>query len=153
MGVLFKSNIKEDYIRINSFRFICDYGGIRMLSEKFFEVLKYEGAVSITSWGAGDEANVTCTWNSYLVVEDNKIYIPAAGMTSTEADVKVNDKVKLTLAAREVEGFNGYQGTGFRIIGKAEFLSSGPVYDMMFEKYPFLNRVLVVTVESAKQLL
>lgn len=124
-----------------------------MLSEKFFEVLKHEGAVSIVSWGSGEEANVTCTWNSYLVVEGDKIYIPAAGMTSTEADVKVNDKVKLTLAAREVEGYNGYQGTGFRIEGRAEFLSSGEVYDMMFEKYPFMNRVLIVTVDTTKQLL
>ncbi len=58
-----------------------------MLSEKFFEVLKYEGVVSIVSWGSTDEANITNTWNSYLVIKDNKILLPAAGMKSTEADV------------------------------------------------------------------
>lgn len=31
-----------------------------MFTEKFFEVLRHEGAVSITSW-ANDEAHVTCT--------------------------------------------------------------------------------------------
>ena len=34
-----------------------------VFNEKFFEVLNYEGVVSIVSWGNG-EANVTNTWNS-----------------------------------------------------------------------------------------
>ncbi len=124
-----------------------------MLSEKFFEVLKYEGVVSITSWGEG-APHVTNTWNSYLVVtEDERILIPAAGMNSTEADVKVNDSVIVTLGAREVMGFNDYQGTGFRVEGKATFLSEGAEYDLMISKFPFLNRVLEVKVELAKQLL
>lgn len=124
-----------------------------MLTEKFFEVLKYEGAVSITSWGEG-KPHVTCTWNSYLVVKgDDTILIPAAGMTSTEADVKVNDKVILTLAAREVEGYNGYQGTGFRVTGKATFLCEGEYFDELKAKYSFLNRVLMVKADSCKQLL
>lgn len=124
-----------------------------MLTEKFYEVLKYEGVVSIISWGSG-EAHVTCTWNSYLVItEDEKILIPAAGMTSTESDVLVNNKVKLTLGAREVMGRNNYQGTGFEIGGTAQFLSSGELYNTMKEKYPFLTRVLEITVSSVKQLL
>ncbi len=124
-----------------------------MFTEKFFEVLEHEGAVSITSWGAA-EPHVTCTWNSYLVIKGgNKILIPAAGMTSTEKDVQVNNKVILTLAAREVEGFNGYQGTGFRIEGTANFLDQGDYFDEMKAKFPFLNRVLEVTVSSSKQLL
>lgn len=123
------------------------------LTEKFFDVIRHEGIVSIVSWG-NDEPHVTCTWNSYLVVTDDaRLLVPAAGMTSTEADVKVNNRVKVTLAARQVEGFNGYQGTGFRIEGTARFVSEGTEYDMMKEKYPFLNRVLEITVDSAKQLL
>lgn len=124
-----------------------------MLTEKFYEVLNYEGVVSIVSWGE-DEAHVTCTWNSYLVVTaDERILIPAAGMNSTEKDVNHNDKIKLTLGAREVMGRNNYQGTGFEIGGNAKFLTNGSEYDMMKEKYPFLNRVLEITVTSAKQLL
>lgn len=124
-----------------------------MLTEKFFEVLKHEGVVSIVSWGAGEEANITNTWNSYLIVKDGKILIPAAGMRSTESDVNVNSKVKVTLGAREVEGYNGYQGTGFLIVGKAEFLSEGENFKLINEKYPFANRVLEITPESVKQLL
>lgn len=124
-----------------------------MLTDKFFEVLEHEGAVSITSW-SDNQAHVTCTWNSYLVIKgDDTILIPAAGMRSTEEDVEKNDEIILTLAAREVEGFNGYQGTGFRINGQASFVSEGEDYDKMKELYPFLNRVLVVKVKEAKQLL
>lgn len=124
-----------------------------MLSEKFFDVLKYEGAVSITSW-TPKGAHVTCTWNSYLVItEDERILIPAAGMNSTEGDMKENNNLILTLAAREVEGFNGYQGTGFRVEGTAKFITEGAEYDMMFKKYPFIRSVLEVTPSLAKQLL
>lgn len=123
-----------------------------MLSEKFYEVLKYEGVVSIVSWGNGD-ANITNTWNSYLVVKDNKIMLPAAGMNSTEKDVNVNNRVKVTLGAREVMGYNNYQGTGFLIEGTAEFIESGEDYQMMKEKFPFLRKVLEIYVVSAKQLL
>jgi predicted pyridoxine 5'-phosphate oxidase superfamily flavin-nucleotide-binding protein len=124
-----------------------------MLTEKFYEVLMHEGVVSIVSWGA-EEAHVTCTWNSYLVVtDDERILIPAAGMHSTENDVNQNNKVKVTLGSRQVMGNNNYQGTGFEIGGTAEFLTAGSEFDMMKEKYPFLNRVLVITIISAKQLL
>lgn len=124
-----------------------------MFTEKFYDVLNYEGAVSITSWGNTDP-HVTCTWNSYLVTkEEDIILIPAAGMTSTEEDLVVNDQLILTLAARQVEGFNNYQGTGFRINSKGEFLTEGPYFDEMKEKYPFIRKVLQVTVSDLKQLL
>lgn len=124
-----------------------------MLSEKFFEVLEHEGVVSIVSWGSGEEANITNTWNSYLVVKENKILLPAAGMNSTEADVTVNPKVKVTLGSRNVEGYNHYQGTGFLIQGTAKFVESGEDFTMMKEKFPFLRKVLEITIDSAKQLL
>ena len=127
-----------------------------MLSEKFYDVISHEGSVSITSW-TKEGAHVACTWNTYLQVTKEgkyeKILIPAAGMTSIENDVKKNDEVILTMAARQVEGFDGYQGTGFRIIGKAEFLDEGEYFTKVNQKYPFANRALVVRVEEAKQLL
>ena len=119
-----------------------------MLTEKFYEVLQHEGVVSIISWGK-EEPNVTCTWNSYIVIsKEGKILIPAAGMNSTEADVNHNNKVKLTLGSREVMGRNNYQGTGFEIQGTAQFITSGSDFDMMKEKFPFLSRVLEISVSS-----
>lgn len=124
-----------------------------MFTEKFYEVLNHEGVVSITSWGE-EEPHVTNTWNSYLVVtEDERILIPAAGLRSTEKDVNINNRVKVTFGSKEVLGFNDYQGTGFLVEGTARFIDSGLEFEMMREKFPFANRVLEITAISAKQLL
>lgn len=78
--------------------------------------------------------------------------IPTAGIRSTEQDVAKNDVVILTLATHEAEGFDGYQGAGFRINEQASFLREGEYYDEMKALYPFLNRVLAVKVKEVKQL-
>jgi len=123
----------------------------KILPEKFFEVINHEGVVSIVSW-ALDEPHVINTWNSYLVITDNeRILIPAAGMRKTQKNVEANNKVKLTLGSKEVLGYRNYQGTGFLIEGTAKFLTSGTEYDLMKEKFPFLSRVLEITVATAKQ--
>jgi hypothetical protein len=122
------------------------------LSEKFFEVIKHEGVVSIVSWGI--EPHVVNTWNSYLVVtEDGRILIPAYGFRKTEKNVKVNNKVKVTLGSKDVLGYKDYQGTGFVIDGTAKYIESGAEYDLMKNKFSFLTRVFELTVDSAKQML
>ena len=124
-----------------------------MLTEKFFDVLKKEGVVSIVSWGI-DEPHVVNTWNSYLVVtSDEKILIPAYAMRKTEKNVNQNNKVKIALGSKEVLGYKDYQGTGFVIEGTAKYLESGSDFDMMKEKFSFLTRVLEITVTCAKQML
>ena len=122
------------------------------LSEKFFEVTKQEGVVSIMSWGV--EPHLVNTWNSYLVVtEDERILIPAYGFRKTQKNVDVNNKVKIALGSKEVLGYKDYPGTGFVIDGSARYLESGEEYDMMKSKFSFLTRVLEITVDSAKQML
>ena len=79
--------------------------------------------------------------------------LPAAGMTSTEEDLAVNANLILTAGTREVEGFNGYKGTGFIITVTSAMIEKGDEFDMMKEKYPFLRKVLEIKVESVKQLL
>jgi len=124
-----------------------------MLSEKFLEVLKNEGVVSIISWGV-DEPHIVNTWNSYLVVtSDERILIPAYAMRKTEKNTNQNSTVKISLGSKEVLGFKDYQGTGFVVEGYAKFVESGPEFDMMKEKFSFLTRVLEITVTSAKQML
>jgi len=124
-----------------------------MFTEKFFDVLKEEGVVSIVSWGK-DEPHVVNTWNSFLVVtSDERILIPAAGMRRTEKNINENNKIKMALGSKEVLGYKDYPGTGFVIEGTSKYLESGPEFDMMKEKFSFLTRVLEVTVTSAKQML
>jgi len=124
----------------------------QMFSERFLEVLNHEGVVSIVTC-ADNEAHVVNTWNSYLVItEDNRILIPAAAMLHTENNIKSNPKVKLTLGSKEVMGYQ-YMGTGFLLEGTAKFLKEGEDFGRMKEKYPFLTRVLEITVEACKQTL
>lgn len=124
-----------------------------MLTEKFFDVLKKEGVVSIVSWGV-DEPHVVNTWNSFLVVtSDERILVPAYAMRKTEKNVNQNNKIKIALGSKEVLGYKDYPGTGFVIEGTAKYLKSGSEFDMMKEKFSFLTRVLEITVTSAKQML
>ncbi len=121
-----------------------------MFNDTFKEVVSKEGVVSIVSCADG-EAHVVNTWNSYLVLPDEKrILLPAWAMRKTEKNVDKNNNVLLTLGSREVEGRMG-PGTGFLVKGTAKFISSGPEFDMMKDKYSFLTRVVEVTVSSVKQ--
>jgi hypothetical protein len=124
-----------------------------MLSEKFYDVLKNEGVVSIVSWDTG-EPHIVNTWNSYLVVtSDERILIPAYAMRKTEKNLAQNNKLKMALGSKNVIGYNDYQGTGFVVEGTGKYLESGSEFEMMKEKFSFLTRVLEVTVTSAKQML
>ena len=121
-----------------------------MFTDTFQEVIGKEGVVSIVTCADG-EAHVVNTWNSYLVTPDEKtLLIPAWKMRKTEGKVLQNNKVLLTLGSKEVEGRMG-PGTGFLLEGTARFLKQGPEFDMMKQKFPFLTRVLEVTVTSLKQ--
>ena len=122
------------------------------LSEKFLEVIKHEGVVSIMSWGV--EPHLVNTWNSYLVItEDERILIPAYGFRKTQNNVEVNKKVKIAIGSKEVLGYKDYPGTGFIVEGTANYIESGNEFDMMKNKFSFLTRVLEITVDSAKQML
>ncbi len=124
-----------------------------MISEKFYEVLKNEGIVTIVTWGKG-EPHIVNEWNTYLVVtEDERILIPAGLMHKTEANINVNKKIKMALGSKNVIGFNNYQGIGFVVEGTARFFDVGAEYNMMKEKFSFLTRVLEITITSIEQML
>ena len=118
-------------------------------TKRFLEVIAKEGVVSIVSYDE-NEAHVVNTWNSYLVTkDDDKLLIPAYAMRTTEKKTSVNPKVLLTVGSKEVMGPN--PGVGFLMEGTARFVSDGPDYDLMKEKFSFLTRVLEVTVTSVKR--
>lgn len=123
-----------------------------MITEKFKDLITHEGVVSIVSW-ANDDAHVVNTWNSYLYIKDDeKIYIPVAGMVKTEKNVNINNNVKLTLGSKEVMGYRS-MGSGYLIEGTAKFFKDGEVFDKMKNDFEWANRILEVTVTSLKQTL
>lgn len=120
-----------------------------MSYEKLYEVIKHEGVVAIVSSG-NDGPHIVNTWNSYVVIENNKMFIPAGGMRKTQKNIEQNNRVLVTLGSKEVMGYK-HMGAGFLISGSANFLESGSEFDMMKEKFPFLSRVLEITFETVKQ--
>ena len=122
-----------------------------MFTDKFFEVISHEGVVSIVTW-TDEGADVSNTWNSYLNIKENRILIPAAGMNKTQANIEKNPNVKLTVGSKEVVG-KWAMGSGFLILGTAKFITSGEEFDSMKEKFPFLSRVLEITVSKVIQTL
>lgn len=122
-----------------------------MFTDKFFEVISHEGVVSIVTW-TDEGADVSNTWNSYLNIKENRILIPAAGINKTQANIEKNPNVKLTVGSKEVMG-KWAMGSGFLILGTAKFITSGEEFDSMKEKFPFLSRVLEITVSKVIQTL
>ncbi|MBM7711149.1 pyridoxamine 5'-phosphate oxidase family protein [Enterococcus xiangfangensis] len=120
-----------------------------IFNDTFLAVLEHEGVVTIISSTAGYYHAVN-TWNSYVKVDGDKLYIPAAGMHSVEQDLAENDQVLLTIGSREVEGLVG-PGTGFHVFGTASFVSFGEIVDQMKKEFPFLTRVLVIEVTGIEQ--
>ena len=121
-----------------------------MIPEKLHEIMKKDGVVAIATLGT-DGQHMVNTWNTYLKVsQDGRLFIPAGYMHKTEANIKKNPSVLITLGSSKVEGLHGL-GAGFLIKGTAQFVTSGPDFDFMKEKFGWLRATLAVTIESATQ--
>jgi len=127
---------------------------MELIGEKLREVLLTppDSALAIITRGK-DGPHVVNSWNSYVQIADgDKLVIPAGRMFETEKNVGEDDKVKLTITNREVEG-KTYKGTGFLVEGTAVFEKEGPRFDSLKAKFPWARAALVITVESAEQTL
>ena len=125
-----------------------------MLDKKLLEVLTSppDAAVAIVTQGK-DGPHVVNSWNSYAqITEDDKILFPAGRMNETEQNIRANNRVKMTICNREVQG-KSIKGTGFLVIGTAEFAAEGADYDTIKAKFPWARAALAIKVESAEQTL
>lgn len=125
-----------------------------MLNEKLLEVLSHpvDSIVAIVTQGP-DLPHVVNSWNSYVnVTPDGKLLVPVGGMNQTENNVTKDNRVKLTIGNREVQG-KMYKGTGFLVTGTAEFVKEGSEFDMMKEKFPWARAVLEITANTVEQTL
>lgn len=119
------------------------------MNKTFLEVLKHEGPVTIITVNA-HPAHVVNTWMSYITLKGDRLIIPAAGMHSIEADFPTDNHVTLTFGSKEVEGTVG-PGAGFHVHGTGEFADSGPDFDAKKAQFPWVTRVLIVTIEDVQQ--
>ena len=125
-----------------------------MLNEKLMSILTHpvDGAVSIVTYN-DDGPHLVNTWNSYITVTpEGKIIIPAYGFLKTEKNLTKNNAVILSIASREIDGYNS-KGTGFIVTGTAKLLTVGEEFTKMKERFSWALAVLEVTVATAQQTL
>jgi hypothetical protein len=125
-------------------------GGVQIIPDKLKEIMEKDGVVAIATLGP-DGQHMVNTWNSYLrISKDERLFIPAGYMHKTEANIAHDPNILITLGSSKVVGLHG-TGAGFLIKGKARFVTSGPDYDFMKEKFSWLRATLAVTIETATQ--
>jgi flavin reductase (DIM6/NTAB) family NADH-FMN oxidoreductase RutF len=123
-----------------------------VIPETLLEVLNHEGVVAIATQGA-EGPHLVNTWNSYIKVsEEERLLGPAGGMNETEANLRRNSRVLVTIGSREVHGLRG-QGTGFLINGAAVILYEGKGFESVKERFPWARAAIEVTPESITQTL
>ena len=120
---------------------------------KFIEVIKSppDGALALVSQGP-EGAHVINSWNSYLIIREDRLLLPAGRMKKTQENLEVDDRVKLTISNRMVQG-RSYLATGFLLEGRAYFDSSSQDYLLIKERFPWARAALVVLVEKSTQTL
>ena len=119
------------------------------MNQKFLDVLSHEGPVTIVTIN-GNPAHVVNTWASYITVKDNQLLIPAAGMHSIENNFPTDKHVLLTFGSKEVEGTVG-PGAGSHVLGTGKFVSEGTAFDTKKAEFPWLTRMLIVTIDDIQQ--
>ncbi len=123
-----------------------------MIPEKLREVLKHDGVVAIATLGP-DGPHMVNTWNGYVrITSDGRLLIPAGYMHLTEANIAFNSNVLITVGSSKVAGNIG-PGTGFLIKGTAAFITSGPDFDVLKERFAWARATLAVTIASVTQTL
>ena len=121
-----------------------------MLPEKLQEILKQDGIVAIATLGQ-EGPHLVNTWNSYIRISAaGRLLIPAGYMQHTEANIAFNPQVLITLGSSKVQGLHG-PGAGFLIKGRAEFVTSGPDFDLLKAKFDWLRATLAVTPDVVTQ--
>ena len=111
-----------------------------------------DGALAVVTQGK-DGPHVVNTWNSYVIITDGgNLLIPAGRMQKTEVNVTRDNRVKLTVCNREVQG-KSYKGTGVLVEGTAEFKQVGPEFEAVKGKFPWARAALAITVLAIEQTL
>ena len=98
---------------------------------------------------SGDNGpHVVGTWGEYvrkLSPSAETIVIPVGGYRQTGANLARDNRIKLLLASRQVEGSHG-PGQGCVISGTAEVVTEGPTVEEVKNSFPWARGALVIAV-------
>lgn len=112
------------------------------------EVMEKTEWIAIATTGT-DGPHVVATWGDYVRafgMEDGTILIPVGLMRRTEENIRRDNRVELLCGTRLVQGTHG-PGKGCSIVGRAQMLTSGAVFDTVRARFPWARAALVVQAE------
>ena len=119
------------------------------------DVLEKTEVVAIATYGENGP-HLVATWGDFirsLEIKDGKtIIIPVGGYHQTERNLKDDNRIQLLVGSKQVEGKNS-PGTGYRLFGRAEIITSGKYAELAKSKFPWARGALVIEIEKADQLL
>lgn len=119
------------------------------MNSKIESILNHEGIFSIVAKDE-DFPHVVNTWNTYVVFEDNNLFIPVAGMNKMEEILEKDNRVIVVIGTKELMGLHG-PGIGIKIIGKAIISQDIKECEMMKNKYEWARAVMKIEIMEAYQ--
>ncbi len=99
-----------------------------------------------------DGPHVVGNWGDYvrkLGLRDDMVVMPAGKYRQTEENLRLDSRVTLLIASRQVAGTNG-PGQGCEISGRGEIVSEGPLAEEAKQHFPWARGALVVHVEEVR---
>lgn len=116
----------------------------------FLKTLDKEGVAPIVTWN-DREPHLAATWNSYIHRSgDGRMLIPVMGMQTTQDNIAANNRVKMVIGSKEIQGKFG-PGAGFLLEGTARVIREGQELAMMRKRFEWANCLLEVTVTQITQ--
>ena len=107
------------------------------------------GATIVTVGSAG--VHVTNTWNSFIeLISDDTIYIPVGGYNTTEANLKNDNHITLSITNRVVAGLSG-TGTGVIVHGTGEIVYDSSAMAHVKKNFPWIRAVLQIKIMNITQ--
>jgi len=123
--------------------------------DKAKDVIEKTEVVCVGTCGK-DGPHLVATWGDYIrtigAQDPGTIVIPAGGFLKTEENLRINDRVEVIMASKEVEGTRS-MGKGFLFSGRGEIQTSGELAELAKSKYSWARGALVIHVEKIKGLL
>jgi len=120
-----------------------------MVDETFLEVLSATEFVAIVTRG-DDGPHVVGTWGEYirkLSPSAETLVVPAGGYQQTETNLARDNRIKLLIASRRVQGSSG-PGQACEVRGTAELVTEGQIVEDVKKHFPWARGALVITIEG-----
>lgn len=126
------------------------------LDKKCQEVIEKTDWIAITT-ASESGPHTVAAWGYRLrkldIQNGEIILLPAGKYFQTEKNLKNDSRIQLLVASGGVHRADGKQGQGFRISGKSEIQTVGPMADLVKAEFPWARGALVVKIEKAEALI